>query len=93
MQPLPLDPYSRYPSEFLYMPDDHDDGEKTFLGHTGRFDGEDIIDIVVEQPATAKFISRHLYNFFVGGRAAGPGVEHRAAAGPRGDRDAGPDLQ
>ena len=65
VQPLPLDPYSRYPSEFLYMPEDHDDGEKTFLGHTGRFDGEDIIDIIVDQPATAKFISRHLYNFFV----------------------------
>ena len=64
------------------MPDDHDDGEKTFLGHTGRFDGEDIIDIVVDQRATANFISRHLYNFFVAGRAAGPGVEYRAATGP-----------
>ena len=65
VQPLPLDPYSRYPSEFLYMPEDHDEGEKTFLGHTGRFNGEDIIDIIVDQPATARFISRHLYNFFV----------------------------
>ncbi len=65
VQPLPLDPYSRYPSEFLYLPGDHDDGEKTFLGHTGRFTGQDIIDIVAAQPATANFISRHLYNFFV----------------------------
>jgi uncharacterized protein (DUF1800 family) len=38
---------------------------KTFLGETGNFNGEDIIDIVVKQPATARFISRHLYNFFV----------------------------
>ena len=64
-QPIPLDPYGRYPSEFIYREDDHDDSEKTFLGHTGRFDGEDIIDIIVRQPATAGFISRHLYNFFV----------------------------
>jgi hypothetical protein len=29
------------------------------------FDGEDIIDIIVQQNAAAKFLSRHLYNFFV----------------------------
>ncbi len=65
IQPLPLDPYGRFPSEFLYREDDHDDGEKTFLGHSCRFNGKDIIDIVAKQPATARFISRHLYNFFV----------------------------
>ena len=31
----------------------------------GKFNGEDIIDIMWKQPATARFISRHLYNFFV----------------------------
>ena len=31
----------------------------------GDFNGEDIIDIVVQQPACGKFICRHLYNFFV----------------------------
>ena len=65
VQPLPLDPYARYDSEFLYVDDDHDPGEKTFLGQTGKWNGEDIIEIVARQPATAKFISRHLYNFFV----------------------------
>ncbi|MGZ0216572.1 MAG: DUF1800 domain-containing protein [Acidimicrobiales bacterium] len=64
-QPIPLDPYARYPSEFLYLENDHDDGEKSFLGETGPFNGEDIIAIIVKQPATAKFLSRHLYNFFV----------------------------
>ena len=51
--------------EFEYKPEDHDNGEKTFLGHTGNFNGEDIVDIVVRQPACPQFISRHLYNFFV----------------------------
>ena len=64
-QPLPLDPYGRYSSEFIFQASDHDGSEKTFLGETGPFDGEDIIDIVVKQPATARFISRHLYNYFV----------------------------
>jgi hypothetical protein len=57
--------YNRWDWEFEYIEEDHDDSEKTFLGHTGRFNGEDIIDIVCQQPATAQFLARHLYNFFV----------------------------
>ncbi len=64
-QPIPLYPHGHYPAQFVYRADDHDDSVKTFLGHTGRFNGEDIIDIIVQQPACARFISRHLYNFFV----------------------------
>ena len=61
----PRNYYSRFDWEFEYQEEDHDDGEKTFLGHSGRFNGEDIIDIICQQPATAGFIARHLYNFFV----------------------------
>ena len=39
--------------------------KRRFLGQRGRFNGEDIIDIVVRQPATVRFVARHLYNFFV----------------------------
>ena len=35
------------------------------MGQTGRFNGDDIIDIIVQQPATPRFLARHLYNFFV----------------------------
>ena len=62
---LPRNAHGRYDWEFEYQDEDHDEGEKTFLGHTGNFNGEDIIDIVCAQPATANFIARHLYNFFV----------------------------
>ena len=65
IQPIPGYPYGQYRSEFAYCADDHDDSVKTFLGETGRFDGEDIVEIIVRQPATAEFVSRHLYNFFV----------------------------
>ena len=64
-QPIPLYPYGNYPSRFKYIAEDHDGGDKTFLGESGAFNGENIIDIIVKQPATARFVSRHLYNFFV----------------------------
>ena len=58
-------PYGKIAWRFEYDADDHDDGEKEFLGEKGRFDGQDVIDIICKQPATARFISRHLYHFFV----------------------------
>ena len=64
-QPIPIYPQGDFPSYFHYREDDHDSSVKTFLGETGQFDGADIINIIIKQPATAKFVSRHLYNFFV----------------------------
>src|SRR5262245_53359910 len=58
-------PYGRLDWQFEYREDDHDAAEKTFLGQVGAFNGEEIIDIICRQPATARFIARHLYNFFV----------------------------
>jgi len=43
----------------------HDDDAKTVFAHTGPFDGEQIIDLVLEHPACAPFIARKLYRFFV----------------------------
>ncbi|MFQ6027181.1 MAG: DUF1800 domain-containing protein, partial [Dehalococcoidia bacterium] len=58
-------PYQRHPMQFKYDPEDHDDSEKVFLGQKGRFNGDDIINIIARQPATARFVARHLYDFFV----------------------------
>ena len=57
-------PYSRIAWHFQYRDDDHDDGEKTFLGETGNFNGEDIIEIIVRQEATARFICTRLFQYF-----------------------------
>ena len=62
-------PYSRIAWHFKFQADDHDDGEKTFLGETGKFNGDDVIEITCRQPAAARFISRHMYNFFVADEA------------------------
>ena len=58
-------PWGPFPMEFEYRSEDHDDDEKIFLGETGRFNGEDIIDIVARHPATGRFIAEKLYHFFV----------------------------
>lgn len=51
--------------KFVVNKDQHDDGEKTFLGHTGRLDGVDVIDIIMQQPATADYIAGKIYRYFV----------------------------
>ena len=57
-------PYGRIAWHFGYRPEDHDDGEKTFLGEKGRFNGEDIIDLIVRNEATANFICKRIFQFF-----------------------------
>jgi len=51
--------------KFVVNKDQHDDGEKTFLGKTGRFDGVDVIDIIMQQPVTADYIAGKIYRYFV----------------------------
>ena len=53
-------PYGKISWQFEYDEADHDKGEKTFLGETGRFDGEDIVDIIVRNPAAARFLATRL---------------------------------
>ena len=63
---FPPEPWGRSATwDFQYDTTDHDDLDKSFLGRNGKFNGEDVIDVICQQPATARFIARHLYNFFV----------------------------
>ena len=76
-------PYGRIAFPFSYREYDHDDGEKTFLGETGRFNGEDIIDIICRQPAAAKFIARHIYDFFVADEVPVPQWHYTSPRDPK----------
>jgi uncharacterized protein (DUF1800 family) len=58
--------------EFKFEADQHDAGEKTFLGRTGLFNGEEIIDIILEQPVAAEFVAAKLYRYFVREEIGGP---------------------
>jgi uncharacterized protein (DUF1800 family) len=42
----------------------HDAGTKTFQGQTGAFDADDILAILVRNPATARFVSTRLFSYF-----------------------------
>jgi hypothetical protein len=75
-------PYGHLDWHFEYRDDDHDHGMKSFLGREGAFNGEDIIDIICQQPATARFIARHLYNFFVADEPQVPAWETVAPRDP-----------
>uniref|UniRef100_UPI00277B490D DUF1800 domain-containing protein n=1 Tax=Candidatus Entotheonella palauensis TaxID=93172 RepID=UPI00277B490D len=69
-------PYGYMAWQFEYDDADHDHGDKTFLGEVGDFNGEDIVDIICRQPATPRFIARHLYHFFVADEVPVPQWPH-----------------
>src|SRR5436189_4739971 len=51
--------------QFVVNKDQHDSGQKTFLGKTGNFDGVDVIDIIMQQPVTSRYIAGKIYRYFV----------------------------
>jgi hypothetical protein len=55
----------------LFQAPQHDD-EKTVLGKTGKWNGSDVVRIVTEQPACARFVVRKLYREFVSEAATPP---------------------
>jgi uncharacterized protein (DUF1800 family) len=57
--------FARRTGEFYFNARQHDDDPKTFLGHTGNFNGDDIIDIIFSQPAAPKLLATKLLAFFV----------------------------
>jgi hypothetical protein len=67
--------------KFLVNKDKHDDGEKTFLGKSGRFDGVDVIKIIMDQPVTADFIAGKIYRFFVQPGVRGDADQEPGATG------------
>ena len=52
-------------AEFRWRPFQHDTGSKTVLGRSGEFDGDDVLDILLAQPATADFVAAKLWREFV----------------------------
>jgi hypothetical protein len=49
----------------VFQPELFDDRPKTFFGRTGNFSPDDIIEIILDQPATARYLARRLFAFFV----------------------------
>ncbi|PTQ93211.1 uncharacterized protein (DUF1800 family) [Mucilaginibacter yixingensis] len=57
--------YDGKTASFVFRPGVHDTGVKTFLGNQANFCGEDIIDIIIKNPVTAKYICTKLYRYLV----------------------------
>ena len=55
----------RETGEFMFRRGIHDYGNKTVLGKTGNFDGDQVIDVLLNKPEAAQFISRKLWKEFV----------------------------
>ncbi len=55
----------RETASYRFRPFLHDDGEKTFMGQTGRFNGTDIIDIVLKKPRVADYVTEKAWREFV----------------------------
>jgi len=77
---------------FNFVPQVHDAGEKVLLGHKlaagrGIEDGEDVLDIVARQPATAKYIAFKLARRFVRDTPSAALVARAAATFTRTDGD------
>jgi uncharacterized protein (DUF1800 family) len=51
--------------QFIFRPADHDASQKTFLGQTGAFNGDDVINIILQQPVAPTFLATKLARFFV----------------------------
>jgi uncharacterized protein (DUF1800 family) len=52
--------------QFLVRPRQHDTDNKTFRGKSGNFSGEDIINMILEDTQTARFITQKITTFFAG---------------------------
>jgi uncharacterized protein (DUF1800 family) len=51
--------------DFIFRKNQHDNGSKTFLGHTGNFKGEDILNLLLQQPQSARWIVSRLWLTFI----------------------------
>jgi len=51
-------------AEFVYRPRLHDNGEKTFFGQTGNYSGDDILNMLCDNPRTAEYIAHKMWEFF-----------------------------
>ncbi len=54
-----------FSGKYVFKKEKHDFGQKIFLGKKGKFSGEEIIDIILENRQCATFITTKIYKYFV----------------------------
>ncbi|HJN11200.1 MAG TPA: DUF1800 family protein [Pirellulaceae bacterium] len=56
--------FENYSAQFRFNHAQHDTGKKTIFGKTGNWTGDDLVKLILDQPATARFLGRRLFEFF-----------------------------
>lgn len=77
---------------FQFRRGQHDFGEKTILGRAGKFDGDDVVEIILQQPDASRFLAAKLLTFFVADRPPKQLVEALASKLRATDFDVGASL-
>lgn len=85
--------WSRDDGEYSFKRVDHDFGQKSVLGTSGNLDGDHVVDVILEQPACARFLARKLIAYFEGVAPDEARVEEYAQALRTTDYDIGMMLQ
>lgn len=62
----------RQSGRFIYRDDLHDNGLISFMGQRGFFSGDDILNIVLQEPRTAEHIAEKFWNAFINQRKPEP---------------------
>lgn len=70
---------SKRNGEFVLRKNNHDFGLKEFMGQEGKFGGNDIIDIILQQRQCAKFICAKIYGDFVNEKLNDAHIEEMAS--------------
>ena len=58
--------------QFFFNPQQHDAGSKTVLGTAGEFTGDSLLDVLLKQAATSRFLVRKLFRYFISDMAEPP---------------------
>lgn len=70
--------YDRYAVQFRYVHSSHDDEPKTIFGRKGNYTGDDLVDLILQQPVASRFIAGKLFKFFAYEKPAGEIVDRLA---------------
>ena len=84
---------SNVKGEYVFRRFQHDFGSKTVLGKTGNFDGGEVLDILLDQKQTAKYITKKIYKFFVNEKIDEAKVEWLADRFHKNDYEIAPLLE
>jgi uncharacterized protein (DUF1800 family) len=57
--------YDQATGQFRFLGTRYDETKKTFLGKTGAWSGDEVVDIILQHPATANYVTKKLFEFFV----------------------------